>query len=331
MEEILVIKLGAFGDVMQAEGALRDIRAHHPGARVTVLTRGPFRRILERCPWVDRVWVDENAPRWRLDRMAGLARRLRGAGFRRVYDLQNSSRTAFYHRWLAGPVQWSGTAPGCDLPHRHPAPKSLPSLERLAGQLADAGVPVVHTPHPDPGWIAEDAGPILAGAGVAAPYVVLLPGSSARHPHKRWPRYADLAADLAAAGRRAVVVPGPEEVEECRAIPATLLMEGGRVLDFFKLAGVLKGAAFAVGNDSGPTHLAAHLGVPGLGLFGRSHLPARMTGIERPGFRVMEVERLADLPLAPVLEAVLEAVPPAGTPAPDAPGGLSAGASPAAR
>jgi ADP-heptose:LPS heptosyltransferase len=178
--------------------------------------------------------------------------------------------------------------------------------------------------------MAEDAGPILAGAGVAAPYVVLLPGSSARHPHKRWPHYADLAAHLAAAGRRAVVVPGPEEVEECRAIPAALLMEGGRVLDFFKLAGVLKGAAFAVGNDSGPTHLAAHLGVPGLGLFGRSHLPARMTGIERPGFRVMEVERLAELPLAPVLEAVLEAVPAAGTPTAGAPG-LSAGASPAAR
>lgn len=331
MEEILVIKLGAFGDVMQAEGALRDIRAHHPGARVTVLTRAPFRRILDRCPWVDRVWVDDAAPRWRLDRMAALARRLRGAGFRRVYDLQNAARTAFYHRWLAGPVEWSGTAPGCALPHRHPAPKSLPSLERLAGQLADAGVPVVHTPHPDPGWMAEDAGPLLRAAGVSAPYVVLLPGSSARHPHKRWPHYAALAAALAGAGRRAVVVPGPDEVGECRAIPAVLLMEDGRVLDFFKLAGVLKGAAFAVGNDSGPTHLAAHLGVPGLGLFGRSHLPARMTGIERPGFRVLEVERLADLPLAPVLEAVLRAVPASIPPCSPGTGSFSAGASPAAR
>lgn len=329
MEEILVIKLGAFGDVIQAEGALRDIRAHHRGARITVLTRAPFRRILERCPSVDRVWVDDNAPRWRLDRMVALARRLRGAGFRRIYDLQNSARTAFYHRWLAGPTEWSGTAPGSDLPHRHPAPKTLPSLERLAGQLADAGVPVVRTPHPDPGWMAEDVSAILASAGVAPPYVVLLPGSSARHPHKRWPHYAELAAGLARAGRLAVVVPGPDEVEECRAIPAVPLMEGGRVLDFFRLAGVLKGAAFVVGNDSGPTHLAAHLGTPGLGLFGRSHLSARMTGVERPGFRVLEVDRLAELPLAPVLEAVVQAVPPASAGA--GPASLSAGAPPAAR
>ena len=304
MTEILIVKLGAFGDVIQAEGALRDIRAHHPEARVTVLTRAPFRRILERCPWVDRVWVDENAPRWRLDRMWALRRRLRSGGFSRVYDLQNSARTAFYFRRLPSGTEWSGTAAGCSHPHRAPAPKSLPSLERLAGQLSDAGVPVVHTPAPDLGWMAEDVSAVLARAGVAPPYAVLLPGSSARHPHKRWPAYGELARRLAARGHRVVTVPGPDEIGPCRALPATMLLDQGRVLDFFQLAGVLRGASFVVGNDSGPTHLAAHLGGPGVALVGRSHLPARMTGIERPGFRALEMERLEELPLDTVLAAI---------------------------
>lgn len=311
MTAILIIKLGAFGDLLQAEGALRDIRAHHPGARITVLTRAPFRRILERCPSVDAVWVDEAAPRWRLDRMAALRRRLAAGGFSRVYDLQNSARTAFYFRWLLGRgVEWSGTAPGCSHPHRHHAPKTVPSLDRLAGQLADAGVPAVHTRSPDLRWMAADVGGVLAAAGVEAPYVVLLPGSSARHPNKRWPGYRALAEALAADGHRVVTVPGPDEVELCRDLPATVLMREGRVLDFFGLAGVLAGAALAVGNDSGPTHLAAHMGVPGVALFARSHLPAAMTGIERANMRVLEADRLADLPLAPVLAAARAALAP---------------------
>lgn len=310
MDEILIIKLGAFGDVLQAEGALRDLRAHHAGARITVLTRRPFRRILERCPWTDRVWVDEDAPRWRLDRMAALARLLRGGGFRRVYDLQDSARSRFYLRWLLPRgVEVSATLAGASHRHRHPAPKSLPSLERLAGQLRDAGVPVVHAPRPDVSWMAEDVSAHLAAAGVARPYLVLLPGSSARHPQKRWPGYAALADRLLALGHRVVTVPGPEEMDLARAMPgAVLLGPGGRPLDFFELAGALKGAALAVGNDSGPTHLAAHLGVPGIALFARSHLPARMTGIERPGFRAVEADRLDELGVEAVLAAALDAL-----------------------
>jgi ADP-heptose:LPS heptosyltransferase len=306
MDEILIIKLGAFGDVLQAEGALADIRAHHAGARITVLTRGAFRRILERCPSVDRVWVDEDAPRWRVDRMAALARRLRSGGFWRVYDLQDSARSRFYVRWLMPRgIEWSGTPAAASHRHRHPAPKSLPSLERLAGQLADAGVPVRRTPVPDVSWMAADVSGLLAGLG-GAPFVLLLPGSSARHPHKRWPGYAELARRLEAEGHRVVSVPGPEELGLAPSLPGTVLVRpDGKALDFFELAGVARAAALVIGNDSGPTHLAAHLGARGLALFGRSHLPARMTGVERPGFRALEVERLADLPVDDVLEAAL--------------------------
>src|SRR5690606_25222422 len=106
---ILVIKHGAFGDVIQAEGALRDIRKNHPDAHITVLTMPAYRALLARCPHLDEVMVDERAPRWRLDRMMALRKRLRDAAFDMVYDLQNSKRTAFYYRWMLKDRRWSGT------------------------------------------------------------------------------------------------------------------------------------------------------------------------------------------------------------------------------
>ena len=94
-DNILVIKLGALGDIVFADGALQDIRAQHPGANITLLTRGGFAPLMRRCPWVDTVIADENAPRWRLDRMLELRHRLAKGSFKQVYDLQNSRRTRF--------------------------------------------------------------------------------------------------------------------------------------------------------------------------------------------------------------------------------------------
>ncbi|HYI69090.1 MAG TPA: glycosyltransferase family 9 protein [Skermanella sp.] len=303
-EEILIIKLGALGDLFQSEGALHDIRLHHPAARITLLTGPAYRKLMERCPWIDAVETDPRAPRWRLDRMLDLRRRLTAKPYSMVYDLQNVSRTAFYRRWFLPRTPWSGTAPGCSHPHRAPNPKSIPSLERLAGQLSDAGVPVRHTPAPDLAWAADDVKPILDDAGVAVPYVVLLPGSSARLPQKRWPDYAALAERLIAKGMTVVTVPGPEELDLCRTIPGTTLT-GGRWLNFFQLAGVLAGARLAVGNDSGPTHLSAHLGRPTIALFG-SHMAAHLTGIDRPNVTCLEVRDLKDLDVDRVEAAVQE-------------------------
>ena len=71
---ILIIKHGAFGDVIQAEGALRDIRANHPDAHIAVLTMPAYRGLLARSPFIDEVIVDPRAPRWRLDAMWRLRR-----------------------------------------------------------------------------------------------------------------------------------------------------------------------------------------------------------------------------------------------------------------
>ncbi|ABS63307.1 glycosyl transferase family 9 [Parvibaculum lavamentivorans DS-1] len=300
---ILVIKHGAFGDVIQAEGALRDIRENHPDARITILTMPAYRALLARSPFIDEVIVDERAPRWRLDRMLALRKRLREADFDMVYDLQNSSRTNFYYRFMLRDRRWSGTAKGCSHPHRAKDPKKIRTLDRLAGQLADAGLTIRHTRKPDISWLADDVTALLAAAHVARPYIVLVPGCSARHPQKRWPHYDKLAEALISAGHTVVMAPGPDEMELAKTIPGIRLTDTHGLLNWNELAGVFRNALFVVGNDTGPSHLAAHIGTEGLALFG-SYSPAERTGIIRDNFGVIEVEDLEALSVERVFNEV---------------------------
>jgi len=300
MEQVLVVKLGALGDLLLADGALRDLRRHHPSDRITLLTRTPYVALMQRCPWVDAVIGDDKAPRWRLGRMAQLARRLRGHGFDVAYDLQTSRRSAFYRRWLLPAPAWSYDRPA----RRAERATRLPVLERHAAQLRRAGLDPVHVLDPHPLWIRQPLTPALERA-LAPPYVVLLPGSSARHQRKRWPGYRQLALELQRAGVSTVCVPGPDELDALRGFPGIVLLDEGRPLDLGKLASVLAGARFVVGNDSGPTHLAAHMGCRGLALFGAASPTPEQTGIVRPAFSAWQTPALNALPVEAVRAAVL--------------------------
>jgi len=304
VERILVIKLSAFGDVVQAAGAIRDIRNHHSAAELICMTTPPYRRVMERCPWVDRVFIDPRDSRWRVDKMAGLRRRLRQLGVDKVYDLQQVGRTAFYRHWFLKDVPWLGEGPGCKYRVRDLGERG--AMDRFALQLAAAGVAVQHTLNPDLSWMAADTTEILNRmGGVREPFVVLIPGASAGRDEKRWPHYDAFARWLRSIGKAAVTVPGPDELELCRSFAnALMLTDGERYLDFFELAGVLQRAEFVLGNDTGPTHLAAHLKLNGLALFS-DHLPANRTGIQHTRFSFIETDDLQSLSLERVQEKVL--------------------------
>ena len=86
-----------------------------------------------------------------------------------------------------------------------------------------------------------------------------------------------------------------------------LLESDGRYLDVFRLAGILKKAAFVVGNDTGPTHIAVHLQIPGLALFS-DHIPPTFSGIQHGRFAWIERARLAELPVGEVVRRVRSAM-----------------------
>lgn len=301
-KKILVIRHGAFGDLIQAEGALHDIRSFHADAEIVLLTTPPFRKLMERCHHIDRILLDERAPFWKIGKALALRRTLLDEQFTHVYDLQSSPRTAHYQRWMRSEsvLVWSR--------NNNRASATTPDREAYAVQLAVAGVPALHAAHPDASWMAENMASFLAAEGVSLGYVMLIPGSAAKHPQKRWPYYADLAKELMARGYQVVTAPGPDELDLAKAIPGHTLLGAKGFLNWFELAGVLKNAAFVVGNDTGPSHVASCLSRPGLVLFG-AHTTAQRTGILRENFCAIEVAELKELSTQEVLDSILSRLP----------------------
>jgi ADP-heptose:LPS heptosyltransferase len=302
---ILVIRLGALGDFVQSFGPFAAIRAHHPGARIALLTTPPFADLARRSPWFDEVWAD-GRPSWRdPGAMLALARRLRGARFARVYDLQTSGRSSRY-RWLVGRgAEWSGIAPGASHPHANPRRDAMHTVDRQREQLEMAGIRDFPAPALD--WLGAD----LARFGLPQRFGLIVPGASPQRPLKRWPA-AGFSALAAGAGLPVAVIGGPAE----RGIAAEITATAPGALDltgrtsFAEIAALGRAATWAVGNDTGPTHLLAVAGCPTLALFGEDSDPA-LCGPRGPAARVLRHIPLTALPVAEV-RAALDALPPPG-------------------
>ena len=311
MKRVLVIKLGALGDVVIALPAIEKIRRAHPEAEITVLTTPPFAALFEACPWVDRVEADGRAKG--LSGFLKLAGRLRGARYDRVYDLQTSDRSAALH-WALLPFapQWSGVAPFASHPHRNPRRDFMHALEQKADQLEWAGIwPGAPTepgsaPAPDLSFALDPARPEQRpeafGLG-GGPYALLVPGGSAHRPEKRWPveRWAELAQRLSAQGLRCAVIGGAQEGELARAIPDALDLTGRT--DLLQLASLGAGAKLAVGNDTGPTHVLAAAGAPTLVLFSRFSDPA-LSAPRGAHVEVLRRDQLTELSVESVFAAL---------------------------
>ena len=299
---ILVIKLGALGDFVQALQAFQGIRRQHADAEITLLTTAPFEALGHACGWFDRVWIDIRPQFWDVREWWMTRGRLRSAAFDRVYDLQTSDRTGWYFRLLRGVApEWSGIAPGCSHPHDNPTRNRLHTVDRLADQLAAAGI--AELPPVDLGWLDAD----VTRFGLPDRYALLVPGGAAHRPAKRWPAagYAELAGRLAARGLPPVVLGGPDEQAAVMAIldvcPDVVSLLGRTTL--LDIAGVARRAAAAVGNDTGPMHIAAAVGCPSLVLFSQASDPA-LCGQRGPDVNILRRHDLRDLSVDEVEAAV---------------------------
>ncbi len=282
---ILVIKLSALGDVVQALAPMRAIRAAHTDAEITVLTTPPYAPLLAASGLADKVDTD-GRPKGPLGHLA-LYRRLRRARYDRVYDLQTSDRSSSYFQalWPRRP-EWSGIARGASHPQRRPDRDDLHSLDRLADQLHDAGIapayPIGQAPMPDLSFAVDaargDSASVAERFGLARPFVLLIPGAAATRPDKMWPvdRYAEIAQALTRRGYAIGIVGGPQEAPLAaairRAVPQAVDLAGRTSL--LDIAGLGVEAAAAIGNDTGPAQVIAYAGAPTVMLFSRASEPS---------------------------------------------------------
>ena len=301
-ERILVIKLGALGDFVQATGPFAAIRAHHPEARITLLTTRPYADLADRLGLFNAIWIDDKPKLLQVGKWLDLRRILRGGKFTRVYDLQTSDRSGFYRRLLGSGPEWSGIAPGCSHPHANPKRDLMHTIERQAEQLHMAGLDTVPPPS-----LANVEGQGPAYFEIEAPFALLVPGGAPHRPEKRWPagRFAELGTRLSEKGITPVLLGTPAEADALEKIqalcPAARNLAGRTELpDIVSLA---REATCAVGNDTGPMHLIAVAGCRCVVLYSHESDPA-LCAQRGPDVTILRKESLETLSAAEAAETL---------------------------
>jgi ADP-heptose:LPS heptosyltransferase len=306
--DILVIKLGALGDFVQALGPFAAIRNHHPADRIALLTTPAYAELARIGGTFDAI---ETCGRPKSFDPLGWVKLLRvlNGGFERVYDLQTSDRSSFYRNLMgfpfSRPPQWSGIAVGASHPHANPERDAMHTVDRQREQLAMAGIKNV--PPVDIGWAKAD----VRRFNLKPPYVLMVPGGSAHRPDKRWPpgRFGTLARRLVAAGITPVLLGTRDEAALLKPIAASAI--GTRNLagqtSLLEIAALARGAQAAVGNDTGPMHLIAASGIPVVVLFSKASDPA-LCAPRGPGgeanITALRADSLTDLAEATVASAL---------------------------
>ncbi|MGH1376009.1 MAG: glycosyltransferase family 9 protein [Alphaproteobacteria bacterium] len=272
-EKILVIKLSALGDFIQALGPMAAIRKHHPNAHITLLTTKMFKVFGERCGYFDDIQIDARPGALDLVGWLSLRKRLRQGDFSRAYDLQNNDRSCNYYKLFSSKPEWVGIARGAS--HRNTSP------DRTAGHAFDghcqtlglAGISTVSVD--DMSWVKED----ISRFNLQKPYVIFVPGSAPQHPQKRWPQesYGALAHKFVERGVQVVLLGTDAEKEVTDAIsqicPQALNLTGQTSL--FEIVTLAHGASGAIGNDTGPMHMIGPTGCRSLALFSSHSDPLR--------------------------------------------------------
>jgi ADP-heptose:LPS heptosyltransferase len=266
-ERVLIIQLGPPAAFVQALAATAAIRAHHLGARITLLTTEATRQLAELCPHFDLVEADGKPTDPAA--VASLIARIRATKFDAVYDLEGSTRTGRYFQGLRPwPPKWSGPVAGARFVSPFEDVAGLHSADRYERQLAIAGVPFKAPLQPDMSWLRR----VLKNPprlqpdffGVRSQFVLLAP----RADDAGWTaqKYGQLAKSIVRNGLTPVVIGGlaarPVGIEVARSEPlAKNLVTRADLLQSVALA---ERASFAVGDDLDLMNIAAAAGAPSL-------------------------------------------------------------------
>ena len=312
MSNILIIKHGSLGDIAQACGAIQDISENHSNDEVHLLTTKPYFDLFKKNPHISNVILDKRLSRLNLIYLYSLMKDIKKYKFSKVYDLQNSSRTAFYKNILfpkATKEIWSSTQ--TTLPEgttKEDFDKDS-VLSRFDHQLKSSGINTNHTLSPDFSWSPSDISQIKNYHQLEK-YILLFPFCSPHLTSKKWPYYNDLINLINKKyenNYKIVIAPGPNEIKEATNIKAICILDNGKALDISQLAALIKDSSFVVANDTGPAHMTAHLGSKGVALFG-SHTSPFKVSIERENFKAIQAPELSKLSAEKVFERLSNSI-----------------------
>lgn len=268
MQKILIIKLGALGDIILSTPMIRQIIKFHHGDQTWLLTSLPYQEIFHNWEPLKVITFPRKGVINTLNTLAWI----RKQKFRRVYDLQSNDRTSVICA-LCGIPERAGNHPR--FPYNlHPSQKYTGQkhiFERMYEVLESAGIratrqlPELLVSDTDRNTVRD----FMEKHNLSEKSFVLLhAGASDRHPQKCWPYFNDLAKYLAQSGLGVVWVGSDVEADANRQRARFAGIDSSGLFSINQLAELGHYASFAVTNDSGPMHVIATAGIPVFSLFG---------------------------------------------------------------
>ena len=305
MSNILVIKHGSLGDIVQISGALKDIRNHFQNNKIYILTTMKFKFLFESCPYIDEIIIDKRLPRWNFFYLLNLIKNIRSYNFEYCFDLQNSSRTNFYKKNFKI-NNWSSSL---TILNQGESKKDFDQegvIQRFKVQLDRSNISdTQNVLKPDFSWAIDEQFNIDHKN-----YLFIAPFCSPKLQNKVWPYFKKLIELLKIhyPQYNILAAPGPSEIGMCKELDLEMILNNNKPTNIKQLAKIIKNASYVIANDTGPAHIAAHLGCKGLAIFG-PHTSAKKVSIETENFQVLEVPELKNLTAEKVLDVLKSKIP----------------------
>ena len=305
MSNILIIKHGSLGDLIQANGAIKDIKNFYKNRKIFLLTSAPYAIFMSECPYIDGVIIDKRLPRWNIFYLNNLKKILSKYNFSKVFDLQNSNRTKFYKKFIIKNVEWISSETTLESGEKKSDFDNHPVLDRMEIQLKKSGIETEFTKNIDLSWAILDISRLIKQY-TNGEYILLFPFCSNKHQNKKWPYFKDLITKLKQDYKNKypiLIAPGPNELKEANKLNGKIVLYNNEPINIKTLISLINNAKFVISNDTGPAHIASHLDKKGLVFFG-SHTSAKKVSIENYNFKALSVKNLKDLNIDTVLNEV---------------------------
>jgi ADP-heptose:LPS heptosyltransferase len=268
--KILIIKLGALGDIITSTSIINQISRHHNKDEIYLLTGSNFNNLFSNFKNLNVFSLERKGMLNTIKTILWI----RKQKFDRIYDLQSNDRTTIYCALSGSPFR-AGNHPRFPY-HAHPATKyfgECHSFDRLNQIIESANIkPADPLPFlPVPEHVVTEVSEWLNEHSLTnKPFVLLHAGSSPLHLKKRWPYFSDLASALSKT-LNIIWIGGKDDIELNDSLSKKAGINATNAFSIIGLVELGKRAKFAVTNDSAPMHILSCSQIPVFGLFGPTY------------------------------------------------------------
>ncbi len=294
-ENILIIRLSAIGDVINALPSLRLLRSQFPNSKITWLVEDRASEILRDHPDVNEVIIYPRK-KWQsgilkanrsfniISESFSFYKKLRRNHYDLVIDFQGNLKSAVMNL-ITGSGNRLGFGRGyckefnylSTHHHAYPSGKKIHRIEKNLSLIKELDIetsflrPFLPVTKNDAEYISSFINKI---ADPSLPIIIIHPGTSKFGAFKQWPsQNYTLLADMILDKHKANIIFtwGPGEFDTVKEIVESMkhnALPACETKSIKQLTELINRATLFIGGDTGPLHIASVMGIPVVGIYG---------------------------------------------------------------